>query len=397
MQEKMVSQKREHQKIEEPEATRLPLKLGDLAEDVLIKIFSYLDATDLMNLVRFDKMFLSCCRQAFGKTYKESFIELPVKERTIEDFATTVELLSNFGRQITRVSLNIHKEIVIRLSIYHLIVTHCRETLTAIKFAHSSLHLKINKPFPNVKTLIVCNGFVDTSVWQFHKWFPMLENLFVNRVGNIAALFNERRTIPSLKCFSLKLTNGRHNVHIQGVNAFIKCNPQLNEVRLPVGDILFKTDDSVNVLGGGIVPEKIMTVKLYARNVRWSREYSETLAQLAVPNDRIERLEIFANELTKQMGVFITKCVNLQFLKIEIFDQCSNDALTPILPFLMECISLNTVMITIKDYYAILHEPFDSFRTKIDVRKWSVSTYEVRPRSFRYRNEYEVSLTLKKL
>lgn len=195
----MASRKRKHQITDEPnrklhivaakKTLPMPLKLSDLNDDVIGEIFSYLSAEDLVNVVNMDDVFLASCSRAFQRNYKNKCIKLPLRETGSttggDDFIKNAQLLRYFGEDISKLEFTIDNDNPMNLSIYHLMVVHCHETLTEIKFLYPSTELKIYKCFKKLTTMTICHGSVDQSMCQFGTWFPVLENLFVNYVDNV--------------------------------------------------------------------------------------------------------------------------------------------------------------------------------------------------------------------
>lgn len=331
-----MPKKRKHQSIDEPKGPNAKLlhvaeqmKLSDLNEDVLIEIFSYLNAQEMVNVVKMDEVFLHTCRLAFQRNYKEKYIKLPMRESWANrkiDFIKNAELLRYFGENISKLEIAIDADNPIERRIYHLVVTKCRKTLTEITFLFPTTDLIINKCFTKLKTLSIGHGSVDQSMCRFRKWFPMLENLHIDCVDNIAKQMNMRSRIETLKCFSLDFSDENceleYKLRIQDINEFIKCNPQLKEFRFTLDGFNIDTDTFIDTDTrlGDIFPEKLITVKL---NVPFDAfhvipDHSEALSELAISNHRVEHLEISTVRLTPQLCSYIDKCANLKSVKIDM-------------------------------------------------------------------------------
>lgn len=329
----MAPNKRKHEGSDEPEAKRylvaetkkLPLHFTDLNEDVLEKIFSYLNANDLVNVVKYDEVLLSSSRRAFQRKYKNDYIRLPLDTQRVPYYKKNAELLRYFGKNISKLEINMIDVNPIDQRIFHLIVTMCRDTLVEMKLWYPTTKLKINKPFTKLKSLVIYDGTADQSMYQFHKWFPNLETLSYDCVEDIASTLNMGQKIASLKCFSLDFSDedyGGFSIHMDDLNRFIQFNPQLNEVRLTLADFnigTVRTGHSFTSISSldDIIPVKL-TVKLNIPFDDGSTEYSEALAHLKIPNDRIEHLDLTTVLLTTQVLSYIAKCTNLKTLKLAI-------------------------------------------------------------------------------
>lgn len=306
-----------------------PLTLADLNEDVLLKIFSELTAQDLVNIVEGDKIFLGCCRVAFKKKYRTSYVELPLKDEqdlfyvpTRKCLSRNAVLLRYFGGSISKLQVN-YRDNSIDKRIFHLIVTHCRKTLTELEILCPTDKLKINKAFTKLKTLIMTDGYVDRSVYEFHKWCPMLENLVVDTIDDLPKLLNMKRKIASVKCLSINFDYDDYgpSFHIRDLHKFMKANPQINELRLTLVDDIIDTSERwpipLNRVYDEILRDDLMTLKLNIPFDEDDTERSDVLAHFRIPTDRIAHLEIAPEfYLTAQMCAYVAKCVNLRTLKV---------------------------------------------------------------------------------
>lgn len=134
----MESKKRKNEEIDEPEAKRFNLAettnttTMPLNEDVLAEIFSYLNAEEMVQVVKADEMFLSSCREAFKIKYRNEYITLPIMNFDIAtnedstDLKRNVELLHYFGDKISKLEFEFDEDAPIEERIdFDLIVTIC--------------------------------------------------------------------------------------------------------------------------------------------------------------------------------------------------------------------------------------------------------------------------------
>lgn len=321
------------------ETTRISLKLADLIEDVLEKIFSYLHKEDLVNVVKSDKRLLNSCRQAFRRRYKTEYIVMPWRDEpsvsdvtTKECFSRSKDLIRYFGKNISKLEVKLLYEgddgdIVSPMDqrIFNLMVKHCRETLTEIKLWEPMPGLEIKKCFTNVKTLAIYHGDVDESVLEIHKWFPKLQNLIFDCVYDLSTCFDMTRTIPSLKSFSLNFSDEAfeeyRGVGIQDLNRFIERNPQLNELNLTLDEFNIGTNQQLftsDRLHEHIIPGELLTVTLNIPFDEFHYEDLKVLELLQVPIDRIAHLHVKPDVFTEQICKYIQRCVNLKTLKLDV-------------------------------------------------------------------------------
>lgn len=421
----MESEKRKIEEIEEPKAKRFCIAETTnttglpLNEDMLIEIFSYLNTEDMVQVAKADEMFLSSCRQAFESKFRSKYIQLPIMNLASNEVSKelTVEFLHYFGENISKLEFTFDEDDPIEERIdFDLIVTHCSRSLASMKLCYTPTELEIHKCFEKLKTLNICYGFVDQSICQFSERFPMLEKLNIDAVAKKS---NIARKIASLKRFSLNFTDDYSSdcsddqFHIEELNGFINCNPQLKEFCLTIDDENIKTEDSVigfcieKRLPDDIIPEK-MTVKLCLPfHVRGDLEHSKVLAQLKIPIDRIERLEVSTEKLNKQICAYIAQCVNLTVLKLEIsiihelfveeawlnlaeckllthleitlnVNGCRHEdyadfVATAIRPYLKECRNLKTVNVSYSSKFRYASElSLEAIKRQIDFNIWSL-------------------------
>lgn len=434
--------KRKHEVgMDEPKAKRLtlnekplpPLVITDLNEDVLDKIFSYLNVKEWIDMIESDERFLSCSRRVFRTQHLLKCLQLPLKTKNITskmDICKNAKFLRYFGESITKMEFRMNEDDPIVHRIYHLIITNCRETLINLKILCPSTKLTISKSFKKLKSLNLCYGSVDRSMGQLNKWFPVLENLSIACVSNTSSILNQR--IGTLKWFSLDLDEKYHNLHINSLNNFIESNPQLEELHLTLHDkIMTETNTYDRLHHNTPHPEKSMAVKLNLPFNNWGSEYSTPLAQLQLPVDRIECLEISAATFTLQICSYATKFVNLKSLKLtakrridseylKIFNEAvwikttpthdclthleismallcyksyANVAVTTMRHYLERYKNLKTLAFIISRYDAPDHLPMDVIQSRIDLSVWAF-TYTIT------RNEichYVITIALNKL
>lgn len=402
--------------------TTLPtLKLTELNEDVLVEIFSYLNAEQLINMVKADEIFLSSSGQAFRKIYYTKYIQLPFQKTGITskmDFQRNSDLLRYFGESISKLEFEMNEDNPTEYRIYHLIITNCRETLTELKILCPSTKLKMIKSFTKLKTLNICNGVADRTLCQVPKWFPVLQNLIINGVTNISPVLSQE--IKSLKSFSMDFTHHfdhkYYKYHIQNFNRFIDLNPQLNELCLTMDDDMIMTEKFIsfsstsNRLQDNIhqPAAESMTVKLILPFNMWSSVNTASLAQLKIPFDRIERLEFTTAMFTAQICGFAANCKNLKTLKLTVtrhvnseflskfeslawtrtseclthlelsialffYEDYANISLTIIRCYLKQHKNLKMLKFTVRKFGDTVKLPLPTIRAKIDLNLWTIS------------------------
>ncbi|XP_037031422.1 uncharacterized protein LOC119070963 [Bradysia coprophila] len=218
-----------------------PLKLVDLNEDVLEKIFSYLDIQDLVNVVNSDKEYLNSSRSAFKRKYRGTCIQMPFVSNEVDptqQCVSNVELLRYFGESMSILEFCFDCNHPNAQRIFHLVVTYCRETLTELKMSHlSSVGFPLNKSFTKVRKLTFSRGNPNLPSSQLAEWFPSLEILVIDSIEDVLWLLKSSQKISSLKCLSIDITNEHFDrANIRDLNKFIAMNTQLNETCLSLRD-----------------------------------------------------------------------------------------------------------------------------------------------------------------
>lgn len=291
-------------------------KLTDLNEDVLVHVFEYLDTENMINVVKASKTFLKSSQRAFKRQFLNKYIELPLRD-TNKAFERSTEIIRYFGENISKLELNYGILKGQRNKQMHdLVMKQCNETLIEIHFRGLSTNLTINKCFPKLKTLNISEGCVDSSLCALEKWFPSVENFEIVCVENLSPKLAIGRNIPSLKGFAMDFClHSPSRFNIKQLNDFIKCNPQVKELSLTLDKHMFDTTkkevDLIDDRDAKVYGE-MMTLKVLM--------YSGTLAELAIPHDRIGHFELQSTkcETHKQICGFIANCINLSILKLEI-------------------------------------------------------------------------------
>lgn len=404
------------------------LKLSDLNEDVLLKIFSYLNEEEMINIVKARGLFLATCQQAFKHKYKNKYIEISLHL----DYRPIIDLLRYFGKNITKLQLHYSwANKVKRARIHDRVLGTCHDTLIEIHFIGISAESKIDKCFTKLKTLHIAHGSVDNSMCQFGKWFPRMEDLRITSITNIDTKLNVRRHIPSLKRFSMvfsKNCTDRYMLRVCKLNNLIYSNLQLSEICLKLSDThndaVIGRVNMVDVAAA--IPKQLTSLKLelvYSRGL-----YSEELAQLMVPKGSIEHLELTTNRLNEQTCDFVKSCSNLKsmtlvidflricfmadqffrgrawldstkhvhltdlnicfyaevrFFAVDFAVDTLNIALLAVEPFMKHCRNLNTVTIKYKlgqrstSFVAEFNKDvsFDALKNRINLGVWSFTTF----------------------
>lgn len=298
---------------EEPKTKRQIQKLADLSEDVLGDIFFHLDVQDLINVVTSSKLFLNSARRTFKRKYKS--IQVPYKDpRTNTSFSDAL-LLRYFGESMSSLEVRLDCNYPNGLHIFHLIVTCCNETLTELTIFKPTAEFNVNKSFAKVRQLTVSKGHLNLTSSQLVERFPLLENLVLNCVYDVASLLQSDQKITSLKRISLVIGHGPI-YRIQDLNNFIAVNSQLNDIFLNLKDFTFKGRMMPNVDGEVATVVELMSVKLNVYEDQF--EHSTSLAQLNIATDRIAHLDLHFSELNAQICDYVTSCVNIKTLKISV-------------------------------------------------------------------------------
>lgn len=244
------------------------LKITDLNENCLMKIFSRLDLTDLLNVAMANKKLELVAASTFGRKFGMKTICLqnvnkcnPPRIYTLDDdiyvrgLKLCLPFLRCFGAQITELHsfdgsyphVLISTEYKSKFS-HHVdryLNQYCTENLQKILFygrpAFSSENFR--RPFRMVKQICFIDADLENGLSNFGNWFPGLTHLELNTICIDGPL--NTVALPVLEHLSLKINNSSTdndhsdsdwNFSVQNVCEFLNQNPHLRSIEIDMAD-----------------------------------------------------------------------------------------------------------------------------------------------------------------
>lgn len=213
-------------KRQRPNTPEQPLKIIDLNDDCLVKIFGHLNLHSLFN-VSLSNEYL---RPAARIVYKRKFSQKQVlivsatipssiagphecnKCIHVNGFQMELRYLRCFGASINDLSIDYKDKNNKRCKyIDQYINKYCAESLVQIKFLYRSINhvMQLPKPFINVQRVTVCSGDLSDRFPLFPQWFPNIHSLVLLNVG-MDDHCNEA-PFHHLQHMQMDINNGKNN------------------------------------------------------------------------------------------------------------------------------------------------------------------------------------------
>lgn len=375
------------------------MKLTDLIEDCLIRIFSLLKDNDLVNVAGVNKQFLYISRSVYSKNIKGTDVDILLafdeEKNAKKAFTMTKNLLERFGDLITSTGFDYScvKKKAMRQNVHELIIEHCRDTLEEANFLGLNDSLQFPKPFPKLKTLYFVDGSFHHSMSDIGTFFPNVEKISFDSISGFSSGFAwnhgfEPHHIPSLLSFN----NGYECSHkttkpdmgwylgVTLLNHFIALNPQLRKLSTNLNShkcygpwyTQFVRKNVVQIPENARMNDHPMSFKITAKSCASD---CDVFDHLIVPYERVESLELCLKNLTA--SEFITKCFNIKKLRLYIrfdsnlFNSSYFNEIASSLPLLEEFfLALET-----KDKYdAFAEYLFPNSQNEVNYEKGSIGT-----------------------
>lgn len=198
------------------------LQLVDINYDCLRRIFEFLDVNDLINVAEADDNFIAAATDVFLQRLRKATSKISVES---DIFATC---LSHFGHISPGISVGfgqIHDsewqkniEKYCRKSLHHLNVHNLNEN-------HFE---RIQKPFINVRKLVISESTLGRKMSQMNLWFPNLVCLNLYDVNLTQPKFMEVN-LPKLKHLTI---GDARNLPYPPLLKMLRFNPQLKSLSL---------------------------------------------------------------------------------------------------------------------------------------------------------------------
>lgn len=205
------------------------LRLKDLNDDCLIKIFRSLSLNDLVRIVDFDERFTAAAKYVFGRRFGKKPFKMDKfwYNKTEMIRARTLSMLNHFGEVITHLHLTYEDLIAPNEDLGSVLIAKCRKSLVKIVFSGTSQSIipQLIEPFENVQAVSFEHGVYCDLISQFNKWFPKADTLSLREIKLSAdekvRLFQQN--YPAVKHFTFIEP---HTPSID-INDFAELNPQL--------------------------------------------------------------------------------------------------------------------------------------------------------------------------
>lgn len=220
-------------------------KITDLNQNVLEKIFGYLNLGDLLSITDTSKRFKKPTDWIFRSKYGKSKMIFwsthtsrgthPVWKANniyIDDFTLCLKTLRCFGHAIPKLDLNylkINENKCAEIDYY--VIKYCT-ALVDVTFKHAgedTLNL-MAKPFEKVEKITFEDSYLSGKLADFNKWFPRLCTLelkFFMRIGNPKSL---EKNFPHLE--SLTIDGQVNNIRWINIINLLHLNPQLRRLHI---------------------------------------------------------------------------------------------------------------------------------------------------------------------
>lgn len=198
------------------------LRVIDLNDDCLEEIFRNLNLKQLFDVATVHTRFLTACRRAFLKAYRNKEISISIYQAFRPNYPMVLRLFGDIIRhlRVTYDRFDGHENF--NSTIHDAIVQHCSDTLTAVTFNHILPTMEINRPFEHLETLNFNQGCVGITMSQFNKWFPSLVSIqfFFCTTINTNCI---EQTFPNLQHFTV----AHQNFSFDNLQKFLDFNQHL--------------------------------------------------------------------------------------------------------------------------------------------------------------------------
>lgn len=201
------ARQKKHRIDELPDDADQKMRIVDLNDDCLAKIFRYLNLESLLNISMANKWLAPAAADTFKRRYgkKEVLINecddfhpnmsddayevRAPKERTtniaIYGLKASLLYLRYFGASIENLTIDYYKSTSIRYGFIHqYISTYCTTSLTCMSFMHlpGASMQNFEKTFKNVRRVIVRDSDLGEQLTSCGKWFPKMNRLKLTNV-----------------------------------------------------------------------------------------------------------------------------------------------------------------------------------------------------------------------
>lgn len=242
------SAKRQRQQlIEEPADI---LKITDLNDDCLEKIFDYLSLEELLNVADANKWLYvasaSVYRRKFGQNKvilfelianKTGYIRMGYQSTVIVGLKECLRFMRCFGPLISKLRVNYFRSSRKDYSYLDRYVNEfCAETLASIEYYQKPTSLMDipEKPFTKTKNLLIKYSNLGNSLGEIVRWFPNLHSmqLLLNRIDGSSIEMN----LPNLNLLQVRINStNKYRIGHKNIAQAVHLNPQLRS--LTIGEL----------------------------------------------------------------------------------------------------------------------------------------------------------------
>lgn len=226
--------------INEPKNVNTSLRLNDLNDECLVKIFTYLSNKDLVNIVDYNNYFLTAARIIFKMKFCNDFVSITTEFNfNTESESWTLKLLKYFGAEITKLRMQCHEKYRQFDELFeNMISANCIESLVELKLEYPDrfTFYGIKKPFENIHTIDFYHGSYSRILSEFDTWFPNVHTLKLqwqedkNYINEIKI-----KKYPALQHFTFATNVEWPQMSNKMYKAIIVNNPQLTCVCIEFG------------------------------------------------------------------------------------------------------------------------------------------------------------------
>ncbi|XP_031631960.1 uncharacterized protein LOC116346166 [Contarinia nasturtii] len=214
------------------DATTDGIKLTDIIDDCLERIFIHSSFDDLLNIAHTNTQLMSAAgttfKRKFGKTKFGLCDDFPPFQENcilITDKKTQLQLLRSFGHLITELTVELSGKFGKKLITYS--SEYCFTSLTVLRIQYSDIELLPKKPFANVEVVELLNSRLYEDM-DFNKWFPAMRRL------NLIKCHVDNKMFVVKNCLHLEQLKVERCNHISTKDffSFLQNNPQLRSLSL---------------------------------------------------------------------------------------------------------------------------------------------------------------------
>lgn len=226
-----------------------PMKITDLVDDCLVKIFEHLDVCNLFNVAVANEWL----RPAVGAVYKRKFGVMEIRivanhyasASGLEPYISSkviciiglkmcLQFLRCLGPSISNLNIRYygwHRKQCNH--IHHYMNTFCTDSLVNIEFwdkPNGNRIKQFEKPFVNVRLVKVCCSCLGDQLPFYQQWFPNMRSL---ELDNVRTIQHIRTSFPCLEDLRVSINdNGDLGCTKMKAISLLRQYPQLHSLEI---------------------------------------------------------------------------------------------------------------------------------------------------------------------